>query len=309
VLVRTALFVGGASALFALLPVLARQTLGLGSSGFGILLGMMGIGAILGAWQLPKLRRRISPQQLTVGSTVVFAASLVALAVSGNAVEASAALVVAGVAWIGMLTSLNVVAQVGAAPWVRARALAAYLMVFQGGLALGSAGWGLVAEATGTEAALGMAAGFLVVGLAAALRYRLAAEADRDMAPHVLADPPVADDLRGEHGPVLVTVEYLIDPDHAGAFVAAADEMGRIRRRDGAYRWGIYRDVAQPGRFVEAFLVESWLEHLRQHRRGTAADERVRQRLHDFHLGPDEPEVTHLLSAHRLSPRLATTPR
>lgn len=309
VLVRTALFVGGASALFALLPVLARHTLGLGSSGFGLLLGMMGIGAILGAWQLPKLRRRTSPQRLTVGCTLVFAIALAALALAGTAVEASAALVVAGVAWIGMLTSLNVVAQVGAAPWVRARALAAYLMVFQGGLALGSAGWGLVAEVTGTAAALGMAAAFLLVGLAAAARYRLVADADRDMAPHVVADPPVADGLEPERGPVLVTVEYLIDPDDAGRFMSAAAEMGRIRRRDGAYRWGIYQDVAQPGRYLETFLVESWLEHLRQHRRGTAADARVRERLHAFHLGPDEPEVTHLLAAHRTSSRLTTARR
>jgi hypothetical protein len=80
--------------------------------------------------------------------------------------------------------------------------------------------------------------------------------------------------------------------------------MGRIRRRDGAYRWGIYRDVAEPGRYLETFLVESWLEHLRQHRRSTAADMRVRERVHEFHLGTDEPEVTHLVSAH-VRPRVA----
>jgi predicted MFS family arabinose efflux permease len=297
VLVRTALFVAGASALFALLPVVARHTLSLGSSGFGLLLGMMGIGAIGGAWQLPKLRRHTSPQRLTIACTIAFAAALVALSLAGNVVEASVTLVVAGVAWIGMLTSLNVVAQVGAAPWVRARALAAYLMVFQGGLALGSAGWGVVAEATGPGRTLAIAAAFLAAGLVAVVRYPLAADPDRDLEPSPLADPRAADDLHPEHGPVLVTVEYLVDPNGAEGFLRAVSEMGRIRRRDGAYRWGIYRDVAEPGRYVETFLVESWLEHLRQHRRSTAADMRVRERVHAFHVGTDEPEVTHLVSA------------
>jgi predicted MFS family arabinose efflux permease len=304
VLVRTALFVGGASALFALLPVVARQTLSLSSSGFGLLLGMMGVGAIAGAWQLPKLRRRIRPQPLTVGCTAVFAAVLLGLSYAGDVVEASVLLVVAGVAWIGMLTSLNVVAQVGAAPWVRARALAAYLMVFQGGLALGSAGWGLVAEATGPGRALALAAAFLAIGLLAVVRYPLAADPDRDLAPSPIEDPRAADDLRPDQGPVLVTVEYLVDPDEADGFLRAASELGRIRRRDGAYRWGIYRDVAEPGRYLETFLVESWLEHLRQHRRSTAADMRARERVREFHLGPDEPEVTHLVSANT-RPRVA----
>jgi quinol monooxygenase YgiN len=154
-----------------------------------------------------------------------------------------------------------------------------------------------VAEATGAGRALALAAAFLAAGLVAVLRYPLAAEPDRDLAPHPLADPRASDDLHPEHGPVLVTVEYLVDPDEADGFLRAVSEMGRIRRRDGAYRWGVYRDVAEPGRYLETFLVESWLEHLRQHRRSTAADMGARERVHAFHLGTDEPEVTHLISA------------
>jgi MFS family permease len=308
VLVRTALFVSGASALFALLPVVARRELGLGSAGFGLLLAVLGVGAIGGASLLPRLRARLDPDLLVGSATVLFAGSLVALALAHDLAIAFPAMLVAGLAWIALMASLNVAAQTSAPRWVRARALASYLLVFQGGLALGSIVWGAVAATTRVSTALLAAAAFLGAGLLAAPRFRLRTSVKPDLTPYHWSEPLVSTEPGHDRGPVLVTVEYLVDPERAADFVAAMRELGRIRRRDGAYRWGLFRDVAEPDRYVETFLVESWVEHLRQHRRGTVADRQLLEHVHSFHRGPDRPVVTHLLSEARLAGALEPRP-
>lgn len=301
VLVRTALFVLGASALFALLPLVARRELGLGSAGFGLLLAVLGVGAIGGAGLLPRLRSWAPPDLLVAVATALFSGSLVALALAHELAIAFPAMLAAGVAWISLMASLNVAAQTSSPRWVRARALGAYLLVFQGGLAIGSIIWGAVATAASVSTALLGAAAFLVAGLLAAPRFRLRSGGERDVTSHQWPEPLVSAEPDHDRGPVLVTVEYRVDPDQAGEFVAAMRELGRTRRRDGAYRWGLFRDVADPERFVETFLVESWVEHLRQHRRGTVADRELLERIHGYHRGPRAPVVSHLLSEARLA--------
>jgi Transmembrane secretion effector len=101
-----------------------------------------------------------------------------------------------------------------------------------------------------------------------------------------------------DRGPVLVTVEYRIDPTRRKSFLAALDLLGHERRRDGAYAWGVFQDAADPARFVETFLVESWLEHLRQHERVTNADRVLQQQVQRFHL-EGAPKVTHMIAAER----------
>ena len=99
-----------------------------------------------------------------------------------------------------------------------------------------------------------------------------------------------------DRGPVMVTIEYRVEPIQAEAFVATLDELSHERRRDGAYAWGLFEDVAQPGRYLEYFLVASWLEHLRQHERVTRADQDIQTRALSFHAGPDQPRVSHFLA-------------
>jgi MFS family permease len=300
VLVRAGLFILCASALWALLPIVARNRLGLGAGGYGILLGCLGAGAVAGAVFLPGIRSRTTLDGLIAGATLIFAAVSAALAYAPAFVLLCAAMLAGGGAWMAVMSSLNVAAQTAAPAWVRARALGAYLLVFQGGFAAGSALWGGVAARFGEPTALIAAALGLVAGLAAGRRYPLAGE-ELDLTPSAhWAEPIVAREPEPEDGPVLVTVEYWIPPERAPEFVRAMRAVGRLRRRDGAMRWGLFYDVAQPRRFVETFLVESWAEHLRQHERVTAADQAVEERARAFHNGDAPPIVSHLVSARTL---------
>jgi MFS family permease len=295
VLVRTALFILPASALWALLPVVARGRLGLGATGFGLLLGALGIGSVAGAVALPRLRQAVPIDRRVVGATCVFALATVALATLGSPVLLWLAMVAAGMAWLAILTSLNVATQTAVPRWVRARALAVYLLVFQGGLAAGSALWGVVAGRLGERVALLAATASFGLGLLAALRWRLQGIGALDLTPSVRPEPVTAIDPDPDDGPVLVLVRYRIDPARAEEFATAMRAVRRVRRRDGAYRWGVFEDVADPGCFVETYVVRSWAEHLRQHERFTAEDLAVRDRVRSFHVGQDPPAVSHFI--------------
>jgi hypothetical protein len=173
-----------------------------------------------------------------------------------------------------------------------------YLLIFQGGTAAGSALWGMMAARTGLSVALLGAALGLLGGLGARVRYRLVVEDDKDLTPSLhWLKPLVAQSPSLEDGPGLVMVEYDIDPMQADRFLQAMDAVRLERQRDGAMRWGLFSDAAAPSRYVETFLMESWVEHLRQHERVTGADQAAQERAHTFHRGPTPPLVSHLLSA------------
>jgi quinol monooxygenase YgiN len=237
-----------------------------------------------------------------VGS-LLFAAATVALTVFDSVVLVWLAMVAAGMAWLAILTSFNVATQTVVPRWVRARALAVYLLVFQGGLALGSALWGVVAGRAGERTAQLAAAASFGLGLLAALRWRLQGIAGLDLSPSVRPEPVTAIDPEPEDGPVLVLVQYRVDPSKAEEFAATMRGLRRVRRRDGAYRWGLFEDVADPGCFVETYVVRSWAEHLRQHERFTAEDLLVRDRARAFHVGEDPPRVSHYIHPDAATPQ------
>jgi MFS family permease len=295
VLVRTALFILPASALWALLPVVARGRLGMGATGYGLLLGALGIGSVGGAVLLPRLRRTVPIDRRVVAGTGLFALGTVVLALLGSRVLIWLAMAGAGVAWLAILTSFNVAVQTAVPRWVQARALAVYLLVFQGGLAAGSAVWGVVANRLGERAALLAATASFGLGLLAALRWRLQGIGNLDLTPSVRPEPVTVIDPGPDDGPVLVLVRYRIEPGRSEEFAAAMRAMRQVRRRDGAYRWGVFEDVADPGCFVETYVVRSWAEHLRQHERFTADDLAVRDRVRAFHIGQDPPTVSHFV--------------
>src|SRR5215218_1769849 len=257
--------------------------------------GALGIGSVAGAVALPRLRRAVPIDRRLVGATCVFALATVALATLGSPLLVWLAMVAAGMAWLAILTSMNVATQTAVPRWVRARALAVYLLVFQGGLAAGSALWGVVAGRLGERVALLAAAASFGLGLLAALRWRLQGIGALDLTPSVRPEPVTAVDPDPDDGPVLVLVRYRIDPARAEEFATAMWAMRRVRRRDGAYRWGVFEDVADPGCFVETYVVRSWAEHLRQHERFTAEDLSVRDRVRSFHIGEDPPAVSHFI--------------
>ncbi|MFO1049674.1 MAG: MFS transporter, partial [Geminicoccaceae bacterium] len=195
------------------------------------------------------------------------------------------------------LSSLNVSAQMALPAWVRSRGLAVNLAVFFGSMTVGSILWGWLAGRLGIDRSLLIAAAGALVAIAATWRWKLLGSATLDLAPSAhwpvpVTAAPVGDDT----GPVLVTVEYEIDPSDQAAFRAEIALLAEERRRDGAFLWQVFTDADDPRRQVEAFMLESWLAHLRQHERVTEADRAVQARVHAFHRGPGQPRVTHLIA-------------
>jgi len=298
VLIRVSLFMLGASALWGLVPLFARETLGRGAAGYGVLLGFFGTGAVIGGSLLPRLQHELGLRRLLAGSVLLFAAALGLMATWRHFPVACLAMFAAGFAWTTELSTFNTSVQLTTPAWVRGRALAVYQLTYFAGMGACSALWGSVALHLGIPRAILVAGLSLAVGLMVAVRFPVSFGEGIDLAPSSRPAPVAASEPRAERGPLLVTVEYRIDPQNASEFSRAMIELGRVRRRDGAMRWGLFEDVAQPGRYLETFVVESWVEHLRQHERATVADQQVRERVQRFHLGKGPPAVSHLLYAY-----------
>ena len=298
VLARSASFVLFASAVWSLLPLVARQLLGLGAVGYGLLLGCLGLGAVGGAAVLPALRRRLPVDRLITVAAATFALASATLGVVRDPVIAGIVLLASGAAWMATMATINTAAQTSVSTWVRARALSVSLLVIQGGMAIGALVWGSVAVHMGLPAALLIAAGGLLAGLVVVNRFRIGASEGLDLTPaDPVPAPSLAGDLAADGGPVLVTVEYRIEPETAAEFIQAIRRLARVRRRDGAQLWGVFRDAADPTRYVETFTVESWAEHLRQHERMTVTDRALVSSVRSFHVGDQLPLVTHLIAA------------
>jgi MFS family permease len=293
---RGVAFIFSASSLWALLPLVARG-LHRGAAGYGLLLTALGAGAVSAALALPRIKRRASADLLVAAATVLFAGATLALALVREFPLLLLAMLVAGGAWLTLLSSLNVAVQTAVPGWVRARAISVYMVVFYGGLSGGSALWGALAERWGVSASLCLAAAGMVAGLLATRHLHLRSGEGLNLSPsRQMPAPILAFDLEPDHGPVLITVDYRIDPAQAAAFTGAMRTVRRIRLRDGAFEWGLFADAAAPDRYTEVFLVRSWLEHLRQHERSTVADRELVEAARLFHQGPGLPVVRHLIS-------------
>lgn len=298
VLARVSLFMLGASALWSLVPLFARQNLGRGAAGYGVLLGFFGAGAVVGGSFLPRLQVELGIQRLLRAATLLFASALALMAVWRRFPVGCAAMFAAGLAWTTILSTFNTSIQLNTPAWVRGRALAVYQLTYFAGLGAFSALWGTVAVHVGIGRALVIAALALGVGLTVGAHFHVGLGEGLDLEPSSRPGPVVASEPQAERGPVLVTVEYRINLERAAEFTLAMLELRRIRRRDGAMRWGLFEDVAAPGRYLETFVVESWAEHLRQHERATVADRQIRERVRSFHLSETPPIVSHLLYAY-----------
>jgi hypothetical protein len=297
ILLRASLFVVPAVSLWGLLPLVASRRLGLDASGYGLLLAALGIGAVLGAFALPRFRARLSGNRLLALSTVAYAAALAVLALVRHPVAVFAALVPAGMAWVAVLSSVNASVQLFLPGWVRARGLAAYQVVFFGGQAFGALAWGVVADQVGLVATFLGTAALTLVGAATFGVWPLYDTARLDRSPAVYwPEPQLAVEPDPAVGPVLVTAVYTVRPDADEEFLAAMQYVRRSRLRTGAVRWGLYRDGAAPDRLVEYYVVPSWEEHLRQHTgRLTGSDREAEERARALSTG--EPEVAHLFPA------------
>jgi MFS family permease len=293
-LIRCCLFIACSSALWALMPQVARHELNMNATGYGYLLGCFGTGALLGAAILPKLRQKASINTLVMAGTVVFAITTLALAYMRVLVLLYGAMVAGGVAWMATMSSLNVAAQTSAPSWVQSRALGFYTLALQGGMAVASVIWGAIAEQDGNSVALLCASLGLLVGLFGGFLWPLESDQNVDLRPSLHRHEHRLTIVPGpEAGPVMVRVEYRIDEEKSAEFVRAMHELGRVRRRNGARQWGLYHDLAQAGRYTEIFTVESWAEHLRQHARFTMTDREVLERVRSFQLENEPPVASH----------------
>ncbi len=274
ILLRMALFLIPASALWSLLPVVAAQRLHLGADGYGFLLGALGVGAIAGAFALPRLTQRLSDNALMVVAGIAYALSLALITVVPNPVLAVLVLLPAGAAWVAVLSSINAALQLFLPAWVRARALSVYLMLLFGAQAVGALLWGLVAEWLGVVFTFEIAAATLGIGLATIRLWPFIVTSgmDRNLVT-VWPEPQLAFDPELDSGPVVVENIYTIAPHKVQPFLEAMEHVRLSRLRTGASRWMLYRDGEKAHTYIEMFVVPSWEEHLRQHRdRLTGAD-------------------------------------
>jgi MFS family permease len=235
---------------------------------------MIGLGAIMGALALRRIRARLGNDRTVALASLGTVLAIALFGLARTPVVALVASLIAGASWVSALATLNLSAQMALPDWVRGRGLAIYIMVFFGAMSVGSALWGQLAGWVGLINTHWIAAATMLLAIALSWPLRL---------------------LDATDGPVMVTVEYHIAEAKRQAFLLALDQLSHGRRRDGAYAWAIYEDAERPGRMLETFYLESWAEHLRQHERVTKADQALQQSIRE--LTQDEPTVTHFISA------------
>jgi len=269
-----------ASALWALLPVIARDQLGLGAGGFGMLSASFGIGAVCSALLIPRALHRTSLNRVVNAGFLLWVVSTLIVAVADATAIAIVGALGAGAAWTGVLASLSAGTQTVAPAWVRARAFAMILVTVQASMAAGSALWGWLASWTDTRVALAASAAAMVVLLAANRRIRVEMGEEADVMPGMqMPALAIAVEPQPDDGPVLIQLEYRIDAEQRAAFLHAIHAVEPVRRRNGASDWRVFRDLGEDGRFVERFIIRSWAEYVRLRTRMTIADRQLQDRV------------------------------
>lgn len=286
-----------ASASWALLPLLVKRLENGGPQTFGILMASIGAGAVIGALLLPKLREKISRDLLVALATIAYALTMFALAIVEQLIFLCLAMGVSGIAWIAVLSSLQIAAQMALPNWVRSRGLAIFMAIFMGAMATGSLLWGKVADMTSIPNALMTAAVGAVVTTLLTWRWHIGGIEKVDLTPSMhWPTPMVHDSVTHDRGPVLVTIQYAVQGDKISEFLTMIRELSKRRRRDGAFAWGVFEHTEKPNHFIESFSVDSWLEHLRQHERVTHADRILQAELRKLLISGSEPVVTHYVA-------------
>jgi predicted MFS family arabinose efflux permease len=282
-LLRTVAYSGTGSALWALLPAIAAQQLQLGAAGFGFLMGCLGTGAVAAGLVLGRLRAHLGLERLVAAGCMVFAAVMLVAAFVRIPTVVFVALAVGGAAWMAVMATFNTATQSSAPPWVRSRAVALHTVSALGSFAIGSAFWGAVSGLAGLTVALSIAALAMVGGIFLARWLPLRMGEAMEVTPVALweemfiKEQPLPDD-----GPVSVEVSYRIRLGEAEEFLNAVSQLRASRRRDGAILWRVYRDLGDPSRYVERFIVASWADYLHQRARATLADQEVERRVRQF---------------------------
>ncbi|MBM4191554.1 MAG: MFS transporter [Gammaproteobacteria bacterium] len=283
IMIRAVLFTVPITAVPALMPVVARDLLGGGAPTFGVLLGGFGFGAMLGALSSAAFRARFSSDALLQGLCAVAMLAMLGISQSPWATTTFLAHVVAGLVWTLGLATFNIAVQLSSPRWVTGRTLAMYQTFAFAGMALGAWLWGLAASEVGLRLALAVAALSSILTFVVARWLPVLVAQSGSLDPHLAAslEPPRVTP-HASAGPIVVTIEYLIPKPNAVEFVAVINELGRIRRRDGARRWSVCQDLDDPTRWIERFESPTWIDYLRRQTRPTLADQDIRRRLSEL---------------------------
>jgi MFS family permease len=304
VLVRAAVFSFASAGLMALLPVYATATLDLGSGGFGLLLGAFGVGAVAAAFLLPRLRGGRDEDTVVAAGTLVLAATMLGLALTDSSALALVLSVIGGGGWLCCLSTFNVASQQVLPDWVRARGLSFFLTFLMGGIAAGSAAWGVVASHSDVPTAFAWGALAVALTPLLAIRWKLrtAETLDLSATPMMFA---AGTQISAEptDGPILVTLTYTVLPDQEQEFLAAMRRLREARRSTGASSWSVYRDMKREHDFIETFVVPTWGEHLRQHARRTADDADLQEALRPYLVDGVLPNAHHYIAPGATAPR------
>jgi MFS family permease len=285
------------AAYWSLLPLIARR-IGEEAENYGLLLSAISAGAILGSIGQQYVRDRINLDWMVVLGTIGAAGALAMFANAHDLPVALGASFCAGVSWVLVLTSLYVSAQNVLPAWVRGRGLAVFLTVIFGAMTIGSAAWGQIAAKFGLTDALYLASACLLAGIPLSWRWKLVLVGGLDLSPSLhWSSPKISQEVENDRGPVLVKIEYHIDLKDRVEFLSAIDELGRERRRDGAFAWGIFEDMGEIGRFEEGYLIESWLELMHLRERVTNADRMLEDEIRRMLTKP--PHIEFLIAAER----------
>ena len=296
-LVRTLAYSAAGSALWALLPVIGQRQLGLGAAGFGLLMGCLGTGAVLAGLAIGRLRARLGLEALVLGGGVVFAVVMAVAALSHTRLLTYAALVAGGASWMSVMSTYNTATQTSVPPWVRARATAMHTLCALGSFAIGSAFWGALSDIVGLTPALLVAALAMAAGLLLARRFPLRMGGLLEVTQVPLSqDLFLAHEPDPEAGPVAVEIGYRVRPEQIAAFLDDVSLLRGPRKRDGATFWRVYRDLSDPARYVERFIVTSWADYLHQRARGTLADQKLEARLRAHLQAGDVPVAQHYIA-------------
>lgn len=298
ILLRGAVFLFGASALFALLPAVVTHRLHAPDALYSGLLSCMGAGAVAGAFLLPRVSQHLSLDRRVGLATLVFAGLSLALAYVSSWVVLGGLFVLAGAAWLLVLSSFGVAVQQAVPRWVLARSISLYLLVTQGATALGSYLWGALAARSGLPIALGAAAAVLALSLLLARRYSLRHGEHLDFSPaQYWTEPNVVTPVAATSGPFVVIITYRVPEADQPTFAALLQQRGRLRQREGALSMTLYTDLADPERLSEHYVFESWEEHQTERDRGMGAEETALYRqARALHQGPEPPQVSYLLA-------------
>jgi MFS family permease len=299
VLVRTFAFSFGASAMWALLSVVVARRLHLQSGSYAVMLSWLGSGAVAGAFLIGKIGHRLNLNRRVLLGSLVFVGTNLSLALVPGEYWLFPVMFLSGTAWLITMTSFNTSVQLHVPKWVQARVVSMYMLVFQAGMSLGSIVWGELADRASLTLALLIAAGWMLAGLALALPFPMHQPEGLDFSPaEPWSDqlPALEEEIDPDDGPVVVMIDYDVAPADHAAFRLAAQQLTRLRLRDGALRAGVFTDVAQPARITEFFYVATWAEHERQHHRFTRDDQQVEAEVRRFHQGDAPPHVTHFLA-------------